>query len=93
MMDGNAIEIRGLSKAFGDILALDDMSFIVRPGEIFGFMGHNGAGKTTTICMLLGLLRPTRAEACVLGHDIVRSSLAIRRVRAICPTTTPCRGR
>jgi ABC-2 type transport system ATP-binding protein len=85
MMDGNAIEIRGLSKAFGDTLALDDVSFAVRPGEIFGFMGHNGAGKTTTIRMLLGLLRPPRGEACVLGHDIVRSSLAIRRVSGYLP--------
>jgi ABC-type glutathione transport system ATPase component len=70
MMDGNAIDIRGLSKAFGDTLAVDDVSFAVRPGEIFGFMGHNGAGKTTTIRMLLGLLRPTRGEACVLGEDV-----------------------
>jgi ABC-2 type transport system ATP-binding protein len=85
MMDGNAIEIRGLSKAFGDTLAVDDVSFAVRPGEIFGFMGHNGAGKTTTIRMLLGLLRPTRGEARVLGHDIVRDSLAIRRLSGYLP--------
>jgi ABC-type multidrug transport system ATPase subunit len=85
MMDGNAVEIRGLSKAFGDTLAVDDVSFAVRPGEIFGFMGHNGAGKTTTIRMLLGLLRPTRGEACVLGHDIVRDSLAIRRLSGYLP--------
>jgi ABC-2 type transport system ATP-binding protein len=85
MMDGNAIDIRGLSKAFGGTLAVDDVSFAVRPGEIFGFMGHNGAGKTTTIRMLLGLLHPTRGEACVLGHDIVRDSLAIRRLSGYLP--------
>src|SRR5215813_7849883 len=85
MMDGNAIEIRGLSKAFGDTIAVEDVSFAVRPGEIFGFMGHNGAGKTTTIRMLLGLLRPTRGEANVLGHDILRDRLAIRRVSGYLP--------
>jgi ABC-2 type transport system ATP-binding protein len=81
----NAIDIRGISKDFGDTLAVDDVSFAVRPGEIFGFMGHNGAGKTTTIRMLLGLLRPTRGEASVLGYDIVRDSLAIRRLSGFLP--------
>jgi ABC-2 type transport system ATP-binding protein len=81
----NAIDIRGISKDFGDTLAVDDVSFAVRPGEIFGFMGHNGAGKTTTIRMLLGLLRPTRGEANVLGYDIVRDSLAIRRLSGFLP--------
>jgi ABC-2 type transport system ATP-binding protein len=85
MPDANVIEIRRLSKAFGDTLAVDDVSFAVRPGEIFGFMGHNGAGKTTTIRMLLGLLRPTRGEAGVLGYDIVRDSLAIRRQSGYLP--------
>ena len=85
MIDANAIEIRGLSKAFGDTTALEDVSFTVRQGEIFGFMGHNGAGKTTTIRMLLGLLRPTRGEARVLGYDIVRDSLAIRRLCGYLP--------
>jgi ABC-2 type transport system ATP-binding protein len=85
MSDRNAIEIHRLSKAFGGTLAVDDVSFAVLPGEVFGFMGHNGAGKTTTIRMLLGLLHPTRGEACVLGHDIVRDSLAIRRLSGYLP--------
>jgi ABC-2 type transport system ATP-binding protein len=46
------------------------VTFTVRRGEVFGFMGHNGAGKTTTLCMLLGLLRPTKGSATVLGHDM-----------------------
>jgi ABC-2 type transport system ATP-binding protein len=71
--------------AFGETIAIEDVSFAVRPGEIFGFMGHNGAGKTTTIRMLLGLLRPTRGEASVLGYDIVRDSLAIRRLCGYLP--------
>jgi ABC-type multidrug transport system ATPase subunit len=78
MPDGNAVELRGLPKAFGDMLALYDVSFAVPAGEVFGFISHNGAGKTTTIRLLLGLLRPTRGEASILGHDIVRDSLAIR---------------
>jgi ABC-2 type transport system ATP-binding protein len=64
---------------------IEDVSFAVRPGEIFGFMGHNGVGKTTTIRMLPGLLRPTRGEASVLGYDIVRDSLAIRRLCGYLP--------
>jgi ABC-2 type transport system ATP-binding protein len=61
------------------------VSFDVRHGEIFGFMGHNGAGKTTTLRALLGLLRPTRGEARVLGYDIVAESLAIRRLTGFLP--------
>ena len=85
MPDHNAIELRGLSKCFGDTLAVHDVTFAVQPGEVFGFMGHNGAGKTTTIRMLLGLLRPTEGTASVLGHDIVRESLAIRRLAGYLP--------
>jgi ABC-2 type transport system ATP-binding protein len=81
----NAIEIRGLTKLFGAKRAVDGVSFGVRPGEVFGFMGHNGAGKTTTLRMLLGLIRPSAGGASVLGHDIVRDTLAIRRVTGFLP--------
>jgi ABC-2 type transport system ATP-binding protein len=81
----NAITINGLSKTFGSTVAVDDVSFDVREREVFGFIGHNGAGKTTTIRMLLGLLRPTSGSASVLGHDIVRDSLAIRRLCGYLP--------
>ena len=81
----DAIDIRGLSKSFGDTIAVEDVTFAVKRGEVFGFMGHNGAGKTTTIRMLVGLLRPTRGSASVLGYDIVRDSLAIRRVAGYLP--------
>ena len=81
----NAIIIDGLSKAFGSTVAVDNVSFDVRNGEVFGFIGHNGAGKTTTIRMLLGLLRPTSGAARVLGHDIVRDSLSIRRLCGYLP--------
>jgi ABC-2 type transport system ATP-binding protein len=85
MAENIAIDIRGLSKSFGGTVAVDDVSFTVRSGEVFGFMGHNGAGKTTTLRMLLGLLRPTGGSASVLGHDIVADSLAIRRVTGYLP--------
>jgi ABC-2 type transport system ATP-binding protein len=81
----NAITISSLSKTFGSTVAVDCVSFDVREGEIFGFIGHNGAGKTTTIRMLLGLLRPTSGAARVLDFDIVRDSLSIRRLCGYLP--------
>jgi len=60
---------RGLTKAYGDLVAVDDLDLEVYPGEIFGLLGQNGAGKTTTILMLLGLSEPTDGEANVMGMD------------------------
>ena len=85
MPSDSAIEIRHLSKSFGETRAVIDVTFDVRSGEVFGFMGHNGAGKTTTLRMLLGLLRPTGGSARVLGYDIVGESLAIRRLTGYLP--------
>jgi ABC-2 type transport system ATP-binding protein len=73
-----AIELRGLTKTFGATVALDRVNLTVRPGAIFGFLGRNGAGKTTALRILSGLARPTAGVACVLGHDVSRSSDAIR---------------
>ncbi|THE64254.1 ABC transporter ATP-binding protein [Salinadaptatus halalkaliphilus] len=64
------IELDGLTKDYGDVLANDDVSFTVETGEIFGYLGPNGAGKTTTIRTLLGLLEPTSGTATVLGADV-----------------------
>jgi ABC-2 type transport system ATP-binding protein len=83
------IETRELTKHYAEgrfpprrrrevVRALQDLSIDVREGEIFGFLGPNGAGKTTTIRLLLGFLHPSAGSAKVLGHDIVRESLAIR---------------
>src|SRR5215813_7153035 len=69
---GNVIEVHQLTKRFGDILAVDGLSFDVRPGEIFGLLGPNGAGKTTTIQLLLGLTTPTSGSAHVLSLDVER---------------------
>src|SRR3954447_630780 len=64
----HAIEVAGLTKRFGDVLAVDDLSFTVDEGRIVGFLGPNGAGKTTTLRMVLGLITPTAGHATVLGH-------------------------
>lgn len=64
------IQVRHLSKQFGSFKAVDDISFEVRKGEIFGFLGANGAGKTTAMRMLTGLLQPTSGEAIVAGFDV-----------------------
>ena len=69
-MSGSAIEVRNLTKKFGIFTAVDDVSFDVREGEIFGFLGANGAGKSTTIRMLCGLLSPGGGTALVAGRDI-----------------------
>ena len=70
---------QGLRKEFGDKVAVDDVSFTLNPGELFGFLGPNGAGKTTTIRMLVGLLRPTRGEIQVAGVDLLRQPVEAKR--------------
>ena len=66
------IEVDNLSKQFGEIKAVDGVSFKVEEGEVFGFLGPNGAGKTTTINMLCTLLRPTSGQARVAGLDVIK---------------------
>jgi ABC-2 type transport system ATP-binding protein len=74
-----AIEVRGLVKRFGDFVAVNDLTFDVRPGEVYGLLGSNGAGKSTTIRMLCGLLTPTAGQALVLGHDVGREPEEVKR--------------
>jgi len=78
MMDAPAIDVRGLVKRFGGFTAVDEVSFSVRRGAIFGFLGANGAGKSTTIRMLCGLLDPTSGTAVVDGHDIRRDPEGVK---------------
>ena len=75
----NAIEVRGLTRRFGAFVAVSDLTFDVRQGEIFGFLGSNGAGKSTTIRMLCGLLRPTAGTARVGGIDVGRDPEAVKQ--------------
>ena len=65
------IAVEHLAKHYGELRAVDDISFTAHEGEIFGFLGHNGAGKTTTIRVLTGRARPTSGRATVVGHDVV----------------------
>jgi ABC-2 type transport system ATP-binding protein len=74
----SAVEVEGLVKRFGDFAAVDDISFSVEPGELFGFLGPNGAGKTTTISILCTLLTPTEGVARVAGHDVALEQAAVR---------------
>jgi ABC-2 type transport system ATP-binding protein len=74
-----AVTVNGLVKRFGSLVAVDGVSFDVRPGEIFGFLGPNGAGKSTTISMLCTLLRPSEGSAHVAGFDVVRQRGEVRR--------------
>jgi len=75
----DAIVAAGLVRRFGSFVAVDDVSFRVAPGEVFGFLGPNGAGKTTTIRMLTGLLAPTSGTGSVAGFDVARASREVRR--------------
>jgi len=74
-----AIDVRGLTRRFGTFVAVDDLSFSVKQGEIFGFLGANGAGKSTTIRMLCGLLKPTSGTALVGGIDVSRDPEGVKR--------------
>ena len=72
-----AIDVQNLTRLYGDLAAVDDITFAVEPGEIFGFLGPNGAGKTTTIKVLTGQLRPTFGHASVMGCDVVKDRPAL----------------
>lgn len=80
-----AIRTKGLTKRFGDVLAVEDLDLTVQQGEIFGFLGPNGAGKSTTIDLLLDYVRPTGGSASVLGMDTRSESRSIRRRIGILP--------
>ena len=77
--DHPPIRTRGLTKRYGDLVAVDGLDLEIRRGEIFGLLGQNGAGKTTTILMLLGLSEPTAGSARVLGLDPARRVLQVKR--------------
>ncbi len=81
------IETRGLVKRFGDKLAVNNVSFDVQSGEVFGFLGPNGAGKTTTIKMLVGLLQPTSGIARMAGHDVQAQPLEAKAASGYVPDT------
>src|SRR5678810_940094 len=73
------ILIEGLTKKYGALTAVDNLSLTVQPGEIYGFLGPNGAGKTSTIKILAGLLHPHAGRVVVAGHDVQREPDAAKR--------------
>ena len=87
MNDANVIEAKALTKRYGDAIAVDQISFSVGRGEIFGLLGPNGAGKTTTILMLLGLTDISGGEVRVLGFDPAREPLSVKRRVGYLPDT------
>lgn len=81
----NIIEVNRLTKIFGTATVVDDISFAVQSGELFGFLGPNGAGKTTTVRMLTGVLKPDKGTAVIQDHDICSESLLSRAHIAVVP--------
>ena len=79
------IEALALTRRYGGRVAVRELSFAVRPGEVVGLLGPNGAGKTTTLRMLAGVLRPSNGTARISGHDIVAEALAAKRRLAFVP--------
>ena len=86
------IEAKRLSKHYGSLVAVDQLSFEVGAGEVLGFLGPNGAGKSTTMKMLTGFLAPDSGTAVINGHDIVDDSLAARRCIGYLPEGAPSYG-
>jgi len=83
--DGYSIITQGLTKRFGDLVAVDGLDLAVREGEFFGFLGPNGAGKSTTIKMLCGLLRPNAGRMVVAGYDAATHPLEVKRNIGVLP--------
>jgi ABC-2 type transport system ATP-binding protein len=81
----SAIEMKNLTKRFGDLTAVDGLGLDIAWGEIFGLLGPNGAGKTTTVNMLSTLQDPTEGEAKVAGHDVVKNASEVRKLIGLCP--------
>src|SRR6059058_3562587 len=86
------IKTEHLSKRYDSLVAVDDVSFEVRPGEVLGFLGPNGAGKTTTMRMLAGFVTPSAGRASVCGHDIEQDALAAKAALGYLPEGAPAYG-
>jgi ABC-2 type transport system ATP-binding protein len=79
------IEVSGLTRLYGDLTAVDHLSFRVEPGEIMGLVGPNGAGKTTTLRSIAGIIRPTSGAIAIAGADLARNPLTAKRALAFIP--------
>src|ERR1700757_4503528 len=92
-MEVAAIQTRGLTRRFGELTAVDDVTFQVAPGQFFGFLGPNGAGKSTTIKMLTGLLEPSQGHVEILGQPFTATSLELKRQIGVVPEGMALLGR
>lgn len=86
------IKVKQLSKRYGSLVAVDNLSFEVQPGEVLGFLGPNGAGKSTTMKMITGFLEPTSGDAEIFGHSIRKSAVAAKRITGYLPEGAPVYG-
>jgi ABC-2 type transport system ATP-binding protein len=86
------IETRNLSKHYGTIVAVDDVSFDVQPGQVLGFLGPNGAGKSTTMKMITGFLAPSAGTVKVCGHDVAEEPILAKRAMGYLPEGAPSYG-
>lgn len=82
---GNVVSVKSISKSYGKVQALKDISFEVNPGEIFGLIGPDGSGKTTLFRILTTLVLADKGEACVCGHDVVKDYKEIRKQAGYMP--------
>jgi ABC-2 type transport system ATP-binding protein len=80
-----ALELKGVTKRFGEKVAVDDLTLSIEPGSFLGLVGRNGAGKSTTLKMATSLVEPTSGSITVLGHDLKHDSLAARRLMGVMP--------
>jgi ABC-2 type transport system ATP-binding protein len=85
--DDFALSLRGLRKAYGELLAVQDLSLDILRGEVFGFLGPNGAGKTTTIHMICGLLKADAGEILILGQPQTDRESGWKSCLGLCPET------
>src|SRR5436305_6461626 len=92
-MEISAIQTRGLTRRFGELTAVDDVTFSVAQGQFFGFLGPNGAGKSTTIKMLTGLLEPSAGSIEILGQRFTAASLDLKRQIGVVPEGMALFGR
>ena len=81
----SAVELKGVAKRYGEILAVDNMDLTINPGEIFGLLGPNGSGKSTTLKMLLGLVQPDYGSVNVLGLDVQKDAVAVKQLVGYVP--------
>ncbi|HEX6397046.1 MAG TPA: ABC transporter ATP-binding protein [Steroidobacteraceae bacterium] len=86
------IKTQNLTKSYDGLLAVDDLSFSVEPGEVLGFLGPNGAGKSTTMRMLAGFITPTSGTGSICGHDVATDALAAKAVLGYLPEGAPNYG-